>query len=133
VAMPIWDDRISPVFDVAKRLLVADVENGCVLNKHEAAIKASQLAPRAKCVTDLEVQVLICGAISWPLERMLLAAGVRVIPQVCGLAEQVMAAFVAGQLEEQAFLMPGCCGRRRQQRGGRHRGQAGPRQQGDMK
>jgi hypothetical protein len=55
----------------------------------------------------------ICGGISWPLEVMLLSARVEVIPQTCGSVEDVLKAFMSGRLTEQAFVMPGCCGRRR--------------------
>jgi predicted Fe-Mo cluster-binding NifX family protein len=63
--------------------------------------------------------VLICGAISRPLEAMLLSAGVEVIPQTCGPVEEVLKAFMSGKLTEKAFLMPGCCGRRRRFHDGR--------------
>ncbi len=123
VAIPIWNDRISPVFDVAERLLVVDVENGAEISRSEAVVAETSIAARSKKVTDLGVNVLICGAISLPLEQMLVSVGVNVIPHICGSAEDVLQAFISGQLTEQAFLMQGCCGQRRRFRGGRRHGQ----------
>ena len=120
VAIPTWDARVSPVFDVAKRLLVVDVEGDVEVSREETAIDETQLIPRARRVAELGVDVLVCGAVSRPLEAMLVAAGVRVVPQTCGPVEDVLRAFVSGQLADNAFLMPGCCGRRRRFRG-RHR------------
>ena len=122
VAIPTWTGRVSPVFDVAKRLLVVELKEGdAEVNREEIAIEETQLMARAKRVAQLGVDVLICGAISMPLEAMLASAGVRVIPQTCGTVEDIVRAFASGQLTEETFLMPGCCGRRRRFRG-RHRG-----------
>lgn len=71
------------------------------------------MTPRARRIVELGVDVLICGAISRPLEAMLLSAGVEVVAQTCGQAEEDFQAFLLGQLTERAFLLPGCCGRRR--------------------
>ncbi|MCK4341845.1 MAG: NifB/NifX family molybdenum-iron cluster-binding protein [Phycisphaerae bacterium] len=122
VALPTWDGRISPVFDVARRLLVVDVERDAEIGRSEVDLEETRLAARASRVTALGVHVLICGAISWPLEAMLTSAGIRLIPQICGPVEDVLRAFLAGQLPDEAFLMPGCCGRRRRFRGGRRHG-----------
>ena len=121
VAIPTWNARVSPVFDVAKRLLVVKLEGAREVSREEAAIEETQLMARAKRVTQLGVDVLICGAISMPLEAMLVSAGVRVIPHTCGTVEDIVLAFESGRLTDETFLMPGCCGRRRRFRG-RHRG-----------
>jgi hypothetical protein len=60
------------------------------------------------------VDVLICGAVSRPLELALTLEGIEVIPQTCGKVEQVARAYLAGRLSGDAFLMPGCCTRRRE-------------------
>jgi predicted Fe-Mo cluster-binding NifX family protein len=114
VAIPISDGRISPVFDAARCLMLVDIESGREVRRIEQPVEEPELAPRARRVAELRADVLICGAISRPLEAMLLSAGVDVVPQACGQAEDVLRAFISGQLTEQAFVMPGCCGRRRQ-------------------
>lgn len=121
VAIPTWGGRISPVFDVAKRLLVVDIESDTEFGREATTIEETEPGPRAKRVAQLGVNVLICGAISTPLEAMLVSAGVQVILHVCGPVKEVLQAFVSGRLTDQAFLMPGCCGRRQRGRG-RHRG-----------
>ena len=125
VAVPRWTGRVSPVFDVAKRLLVVEIERGIEVSRNEARIEERELLSRAKHVAQLGVNVLICGAISLPLEAMLASAGVRVIPHTCGPVEHVLRAFVSGSLTDQAFLMPGCCGRGRQLRHRHRRGRLG--------
>jgi predicted Fe-Mo cluster-binding NifX family protein len=113
IAISISDGRISPVFDVARRLLVVDVDDRHELSRVDNVLEDVELTSQARRVADLGVDVLICGAVSLPLEKMLLAAGVDVMSRRCGEAEQVLNAFIAGELTEQLFLMPGCCGRLR--------------------
>ena len=116
---------ISPVFDVARSLLLIDIEAGREVGRREEAIEETRIVARATHVARLAVGVLICGAISRPLEMMLVSAGVQVIPHTCGSVEDVLRAYLSGRLLDQAYLMPGCRGPRRgmrgRGRGGRHR------------
>ena len=122
VAIPTWGGKISPVFDVARHLLVVNIKGGAEISRHKEAIHEMELPRRSEHITRLGVDVLICGAISWPLERILVSAGVQVIPQTCGPVEDVLLAFESGQLTERAFLMPGCWRRHWRRRGQRRRG-----------
>ena len=131
-AIPIAHGRISPVFDVASCILLVDIENEREVRRTEEVLEEPELAARARRVAELGADVLICGAISRPLEAMLLSTGVEVIPQTCGPVEDVLKAFVSGQLTEQAFVIPGCCGHRRRFRGGRSHGPPQAEMEGDV-
>ena len=96
------------MFDAAGHLLVVDIEDGVEIKRYTETIHEMELTHKIKFVTDMGVDLLICGAISRPLEAMLLSAEVQVISQTCGNVEDVLAAFMSGQLTKQAFLMPGC-------------------------
>lgn len=131
VAVSALAGRISPVFDVARSLTVVDVEDGTEVRREAAILEETEPASRARRVAQLGVKVLICGAISAPLEAMLVSAGVQVILYVCGPVEEVLQAFVSGRLTDQAFLMPGCCGRRQRVRHRRRGGQCRSDAQGN--
>ena len=122
VAIPHWQGRVSPVLDVAGRFLLMDMDEGREVSREDVSMAASGSLERARQLRQAGTQVLICGAVSRQLELALDAAGVQVIPHTCGQVEEVLAAFVGGQLNEDAFLMPGCCGRRRRNQAGRRRG-----------
>ena len=113
VAVPEWEGRISPVFDVAARLFVATVEQGEVQGGASFSLGGEGVYARVRQLSELGVDVLICGAISRPLETALVNAGICVLPQTCGLVHEVLDAYAVGRLSSGAFLMPGCCGRRR--------------------
>ena len=111
IAIPNFQGRVSPVFDVAARLVLVRAKNG-ISERVEVTLADTEPLALARRVVDLRVDVLICGAISQPLQAALLHAGVRVLPEICGPIEEVIRAFIAGNLHESDFRMPGWCGRR---------------------
>lgn len=128
IAIPTWQGRVSPVFDVAGQLLLVEWDGSQERARHEIAMAEEQPDARAERLAQLHVDTLICGAISRPLEWLLADWGIEVIARVCGGVDEILAAFSAGSVRSGQFAMPGCCGqlqrRRRQGRCGR-----GPRMQ----
>jgi len=129
VAIPVWQGRVSPVLDTAGRLVVVDVEDGEEQRRGEEILSESSPMARASQLAGLDVDVLLCGAISRPLENALASSGIQLVSRLCGEIEEVLAAFLDGRLlKDKLFLMPGCCGSQRQfqargRRGGwKHRG-----------
>ena len=119
VAIPVWRGRISPVFDVAGQLLLLDLTDGQPSTRQEQVLEEEAADGRAARLAELGVETLICAGVSKPLETALAAQGVRVIAHVCGDVEEVLQAFVKGNLQEPRFAMPGCCGQKRRRRYGR--------------
>lgn len=132
IAVPVWRDRISPVFDVAGSLLLVDLREGTPALRSDAILQEEDPDSRTARLGELGVDVLICGAISRPLESMLAAAGIKVIARVCGGVDDVLDAYRSGRLGDRAFAMPGCCGRRRGFGHGRRCGKGGRGAQGDV-
>jgi predicted Fe-Mo cluster-binding NifX family protein len=112
VVLAIDSDRISPVLDSARCFLLVTPRSDGALIRRKMHIADADPVTKAKHIVELGGRILICGAVSWPLEAMLHSAGIRVIPNTCGPLEDVMAAFFTGDLNERAFLMPGCPSRR---------------------
>ncbi|HPK00431.1 MAG TPA: hypothetical protein PKW60_13170, partial [Candidatus Hydrogenedentes bacterium] len=111
VAIPEWQGRISPVFDVAATLVVSNfAADGQAIEQHSIQLFRNDLHGRVMEMTGLGIDVLICGAISWPLEMALSNAGIEVIPHTCGEVQSVLESYKANRLQPNTFLMPGCCG-----------------------
>lgn len=126
VAVPDWQGRVSPVFDVAEHVVLVDLDDNEGGSHHMESLGSTAPHQRAQRLSGLGVDVLVCGAISWPLEALLTAKGIRVIPLICGEVAEVVRAFRNGALKDEQFAMPGCCRKRRQVRNRRRRRGDGP-------
>jgi predicted Fe-Mo cluster-binding NifX family protein len=115
VALTVWNGRISPVFDVSRKILVLDIRNGVVTDRREEPIEGIDPAQKAGKLAEWQVRELICGAVSRPLAGLFAAYGIRTIPFIAGDAEEVIEAYLARKLPNRSMAMPGCCG------GGRRR------------
>jgi predicted Fe-Mo cluster-binding NifX family protein len=120
IAIPTHEGRVSPVCDVARRFVVVETQDNCEIARTDVVIEPTALIDRARQMTSLRWEVLICGAISCPFEAMLAASGMRVIANTCGPVQDVLTAFLSGEILRGAFRMPGCGCRARGRR--RHRG-----------
>ncbi len=111
VVLPTNGDRVSPLLDAAKNFVLVATASDGTRSRKELVIDVTDSIGKAKRIGELGADVLICGAISWPLEVMVTSAGTRVIPNTCGFLDEVVDAYFAGELTEHAFLSPGCPGR----------------------
>jgi len=118
VAIPLWQGRVSPVFDEASRLLIVDIDDGEEKNRQEESLLTGNPFVRARLLPQLGVELLICGMISRKQQAALDSVGIRTIPHICGMTEDVIAAFLEGSLENGEMLMPGCGERKRSRHGG---------------
>lgn len=116
VAVPEWKDRVSPVFDTARSVVVVGVESRREVTRTRIGFNQGSLQDRVNALTAGGVDVLLCGAISRPLCEMLESAGIRVTPFLSGTVEELLEAFMDGRISDPLYLMPGCCHRRRQRR-----------------
>jgi predicted Fe-Mo cluster-binding NifX family protein len=113
IAIPHWQGRVSPVFDVAEILTLIDIEDGREVRREKVILGSRDPFGRAKEVSALGVSVLLCGALSHPFETALMGAGIQVVGFVCGDLEAVVNAFLGGRLADVRFHMPGCRGKKR--------------------
>jgi predicted Fe-Mo cluster-binding NifX family protein len=107
IAITVWGNRISPVFDSAQTLLVADIRQAKVINRQIELFQAGLFSNLIELLAELEVRVLICGALSDEPAAMLAASEIEVIPFITGEAETVLSLYVRG-MDLTDFIMPGC-------------------------
>lgn len=124
VAVAQWENRVAPVFDVARSIEVWETEKKRVLRRWSESISVNRPVDLAFQFVDLGVDTLICGAISRSLREVFTAYGIHVIPNISGTIDGVLRGWMKGRLEEDVFAMPGC---RRQRRTGRGRHVSGIR------
>ena len=108
IAIPVWQDNISNVFDFADKLSLAEIEGQTEKNRLEISLPNEPIPQKAGRLKELDVDVLICGAISKSLAFLIIGAGIKIIPFVSGQIDEVLIAYIGGQLKDSRFLMPGC-------------------------
>ena len=108
VAFTVWENRISPVFDVAHDLLIVRIEDGNVGEKRYYSFDPDKISSLIAMLDCQRVESLICGAISEVPARMIVDSGIHLIPFISGNVDQVLQLFAKGQSIVPGFLMPGC-------------------------
>lgn len=118
IAIPVWEDKVSPVFDTAIKLMVVDVKGQREESRFLYFIDDNDITQKCHRIRKLDLDTLICGAVSQTFLKMLLATGLDVIMEISGPAEDVLKAYLHGDIFQPRFLMPGCkrgrhrCGKR---------------------
>ena len=107
IAVSIWEDKVSPVLDTATKLLVTESNTQKKESRFEVYLIKKDITQRCSFIRKLEIDVLICGAVSRIFSGMLKASGVKIISGISGPAEDVLEAYLNGDLSQPKFLMPG--------------------------
>ena len=107
IAIPIWEDRISPVLDAASRLLIVEIVNKKEASRFETFFEGQELPYKCVRIRGLGIRTLICGAVSMSFSKMLEASGINIISGISGHPEAVLDAYLHGNLYHSKFLMPG--------------------------
>ena len=108
IAIPIWEEKVSPVLDTATRLLITESETQKKGPRFEVFLIKKDISQRCSFIRKLEIDVLICGAVSRLFSKMLKASGIEIISGISDPAEDVLEAYLNGNLLQPKFLMPGC-------------------------
>lgn len=107
-AFSYWGARIAPMFDTASQVRVVVSEAGRIINDQQLPLPQVVPAQKVLQLTAMEVETLVCGAVSRSLHSMIEAYGIRVIPFVAGDLDEVVTATINGRLEPEHYAMPGC-------------------------
>ncbi len=108
VAIPVCSDSVATTTDFARELVVADCQTSSVVRRRRIELEESLPGHRAKQLVQLRVDILICGAISRLLAKLIVDSGIQIIPFVSGPVDSVLEAFLNHKLAQACFLLPGC-------------------------
>jgi len=100
LALTVWEGRISPLFDSAHVLLIADIKNRRITRKHLERFDCGSAFSRAERLNDLGVNLLICNGISTAFANLIEAYRIKIIPFVAGPLDEVLDAYLNGRLSE---------------------------------
>jgi len=113
VALLTAQSRVSPVFETTCHWLVINAnKNECIISDSYCFDGQSEV----EMVNELlakDIQLLICGAIPYYLEELLISQGCEVFAFIAGDIEEVIQALGCDLLDCPKFKMPGCKKRKR--------------------
>ncbi len=107
VAITVWGNRISPVFDSAQTLLLAEIRDKKIVDRKFEFIPLLVPVSIARKIVELRPDSLICGAISQQPATIIEDAGITLVAFISGRADTILQAY-ARNLEINRFCMPGC-------------------------
>ncbi|MCU0599507.1 MAG: hypothetical protein MUE70_09665 [Desulfobacterales bacterium] len=116
IALTVWENRISPVFDAATMILLAEIQGGGISSRQFLPFNPSVSWRLGEMLKGMGVNVLICGAISKVPANILTVSGIKLIPFISGETEKILAAYAKGSPIIPAFSMPGVCKQCRRRR-----------------
>jgi predicted Fe-Mo cluster-binding NifX family protein len=123
VAIPVYQERVSPLLDVANKFAIFELIDGEIKQKLTIDIHAGNEPLRVDKLKDIGVSVIIGGAVSGFVGRIICEKGIRLIPWVCGQVDEVIDLYIRDALETGDGGKPGCGrGRRRGRCAGKNMG-----------
>ena len=121
LAITVWQDRISPLFDASRSVLLVHVNGQQEVHRETVRLEAETPSTRADALAALGADVLICGAISRPYAQAVQSKGIDLVPFIAGDPNSIITAFLTNRLRQASHTMPGCGQHRRRRNRGRGR------------
>jgi predicted Fe-Mo cluster-binding NifX family protein len=107
IAVPIFNSRVSPVFDTCTRLLLIEFEDGREITRKQFDLDSFSLRERLQVLEKNAVSVIICGGISDVFHAILSNSNMLLVCGICGNVNEVIKAHIDGRLDDPCFFMPG--------------------------
>ena len=114
VALLSAEPRISPVFETTRCSLMVEITEKRSERLNTYYFISENEVEMANELLTQGAQLIVCGAIPYYLEKMLISQNCEVIPFVAGDIEEVLEALCCDSLDSSTYKMPGC--QKRQQR-----------------
>ncbi len=107
LAVTIWGNRVSPVFDSAHTLMIADVNNAVIKNRIFKSFDPEKVHVLIPVLKKIQVRALICGAITENQSKIIEKSGIKLVSFISGNTENVLTTYTKTPHQMSAFYMPG--------------------------
>ena len=114
IAIPVFENRISPRFDFAPGFGLYDIEGKRITGSREIFCEGWSDIERVAKLKGFAVDILICGGLPGYLQSILIKSGIKVIPWIAGNVSDALSLFLRGRLNAGMVICPGrrkrrCC------------------------
>lgn len=90
IAMPIFEERISPLLDVSEKFVIYEINDKKVTQKAIVNINAVSERARVEKLRDIGVSLIISGAVSRYLSYIITECGLKHIAWASGPVDEVI-------------------------------------------
>ena len=106
IAIPVWQNRVAPLFDTAANLLVIKNE-GKDPERDIINVESLTLCQRIDLLKILNVDLFICGGITKAILENIRNKSIKAMPFICGDINPILNAVLQGKDIKALFSMPG--------------------------
>ena len=99
IAIPVFQERISPLFDEARRFMLLEITDGRIAQKSTVTLNQESAALRVAKLREIGVTTIISGAVSGYLSRIISEQGFMHYSWTSGPVDRVINQFMAGGLK----------------------------------
>ena len=107
IAIPIFQNRVSPVLDSCRHIIVAAIEKDAEIDREQVFIGDIALNDRCRIFKKLGITVIICSGVSATFGKLLEQAKFEIVDGIAGDVQDVLTAYLDGRLDHPDFYMPG--------------------------
>ncbi|HOK02008.1 MAG: hypothetical protein BWY23_00291 [Spirochaetes bacterium ADurb.Bin218] len=98
VAIPIFQDRISPLLDEAKRFIIFEISENSITQSITINLDLESCSLRIARLKEMGVTVLISGAVSRFISEMIIDSGIKHYPWNSGAIEEIIDLYIKNKL-----------------------------------
>ncbi len=94
IAVPVFQDCISSLMDASNRYMIYETGEGRIKQKIDINLNADAGPQRVEKLKDIDVDMIICGAISGYAAGIVREKGMRLLPMIYGHIEEVIDSYL---------------------------------------
>lgn len=100
IAIPVFQERISPLFDEARKFVLFEAGEGRIIQKSTVPMSGESSAMRVIRLREVGVTTIICGAVSGYLSGVIAEQGLILYSWQSGPVDEVIALYLSGGLKQ---------------------------------
>jgi predicted Fe-Mo cluster-binding NifX family protein len=99
IAIPFFGNRVSNRLDSSENFLIVSLEKGIIKNRKKIRLVHSEPQMMVNILTQLDINMLICGGITEYYVRHFDLSRIEVIPWITGELDGVLDLYLSGKLK----------------------------------
>ncbi len=116
IAIPVYEERISPLLDVSERFVLYEVRSNTVSQRIVINLNTDSDRMRIQKLKEIGVAVIISGAVSRYLSHIIRETGIKHIPWISGPVDEVIKSFLDNTLQSVLPEKGSCAGMMRKRK-----------------